>query len=130
MSAMRAEVDPAAALELVDLVARQLKQLDDERPAAEVPLVVGFLAFGLEDIAAHRRLAAFDVQLLRDAAWRARRLDLVRAFRAFNPAFGPVHAGCWGPAAGRAAAAGRSAAPRAGARAGHPDGWVAVPPGW
>jgi hypothetical protein len=97
MSAMRSGVDPAAALELVGLVARQLKQVDQERPADQVPLVVGFLAFGLEEIAAHHRLAAFDVEMLREAAWRARRLDLVRAFRAFNPGSGPVHAGCWGP---------------------------------
>jgi hypothetical protein len=97
---LSSRVDPAAALELVDLVARQLAQVDTERAADEVPLVVGFLAVGLQEIAARGRLAAFDVELLREAAWRARRLELVRAFRVCNPGFGPVHAGCWGPLAG------------------------------
>jgi hypothetical protein len=93
-------VDPEAAVELVGLVARQLTQVDTERTAEEVPLVVGFLAVGLEEIVARGRLAAFDVELLHESAWRARRLDLVRAFRVFNPEFGPVHAGCWGPLVG------------------------------
>jgi hypothetical protein len=93
-------VDPTAALDLIGLVARQLTQVDAEQAAGEVPLVVGFLAIGLQEIAAHGRLAAFDVELLREAARRARRVDLVRAFRACNPGFGPIHAGCWGPLQG------------------------------
>jgi hypothetical protein len=95
VSAVRVtKVEPEAALELVGLVAAQLRRLIGEAtPTA--PSLVYLLRGGLEEISEHGRpLDAFQVGLLRQSVWRGRRLDMAEAFNRLNPTFG-VTVGAW-----------------------------------
>ncbi len=92
MTAARvATVEPEAALELVGLVAGQLRRLIEETgtPTPTLPALIYLLAGGLEQISEQGRpLDAFQVELLRQSVWRGRRVDMAGAFNQLNPTFG------------------------------------------
>jgi hypothetical protein len=95
MSAARVtKVEPQAALELVGLVAGQLRRLIDET-GSDQPCLVYLLAGALERL---DELNAFEVEQVRVTVWRGRRLDMAEAFNQLNPTFGePVKAWCYPP---------------------------------
>jgi hypothetical protein len=85
-------VKPEAALELVGLLARQLRLLISES-AQGAPNLVYQLAGGLE-LTASRGIDAEQVERLRWFAWAGRRLDMAEAFDHLNPGFAvKVHVG-------------------------------------
>ncbi len=85
-------VEREAALELVVLLARQLRLLISES-AQCAPNLVYQLAGGLE-MTASAGIDADQVERLRWRAWCGRRLDMAEAFDRLNPGFAvQVHAG-------------------------------------
>jgi hypothetical protein len=93
MTAVTVETDPA--LELVGLAAREIRQAIEELGLAATPHSLLFLAGRLE-WARDQGVSTLAVRLAREAAYRARRLDLRDAFIRLNPGFAVrVHDGCW-----------------------------------
>ena len=101
-------VDPAAAVELVDLVRQQLCRLiqGHERGATTQPNLAYQLAGALESLLQdlhrdrpfpdHGALDAEAVAYVRRSVQVGRRLDMTRAFDRLNPTFGvAAEHGCW-----------------------------------
>ncbi len=101
-------VDPAAAVELVDLIRQQLHRLiqEHERGANTQPNLAYQLAGALESllqglhgdrpIPVRRALNADAVAYVRRSVQVGRRLDMTRAFDRLNPTFGmAAEHGCW-----------------------------------
>jgi hypothetical protein len=87
-------VESEAAVALLELAARELRQAVEELGPAVLPLSLLFLTRNLEEACADG-VTAFAVELAQQSAYRARRCDLAEAFPRLNPAFGGVHDGCW-----------------------------------
>jgi hypothetical protein len=95
-------VDPAATVELVDLIRQQLHRLIKEyhRGATTPPNVAYQLAGALEnllrDLPIYRVLDADAVARVRRSVQVGRRLDMAEAFNQLNPQFGMrAEHGCW-----------------------------------
>jgi hypothetical protein len=88
-------VDPEAAVALLELAARQLRQAREDQGPAGLPRSVLFL-LGNFELACKVGVTALAVECAQQSAYRARRCDLAEAFTRLNPGFGiEVHQGCW-----------------------------------
>jgi hypothetical protein len=93
MTAVAVETD--AALELLELAAREIRKAIEELGLSVTPHSLLFLA-GRLDWACEQGVNVLAVRLAREAAYRARRCDLRDAFIRLNPTFAVrIHDGCW-----------------------------------
>jgi hypothetical protein len=89
------EVEPEAALALLEVAARELRRAAEDLGPALVPHSVLFLARGFERICDMGQVDALEVEMAHRSAYQARRCDMAEAFKRLNPEFGEVHQGCW-----------------------------------
>jgi hypothetical protein len=89
------EVEPEAALALLEVAARELRRAAEDLGPCVVPRSILFLASGLERICDLGQVGAADVEDAHRSAYQARRCDMAEAFTRLNPEFVEVHRGCW-----------------------------------